>query len=57
MKAIKSFESLERGSLSDCTKSKCLQGRWFAKTEPKNEHGVSALIEAKSKDNKDDIFM
>ena len=36
-KAMKSLETLERGSLSDCTKSKSLQGRWFSKTEPKNE--------------------
>ena len=53
---MKSLETLERGSLSDFTKANSLQGRWFTKTEPKNEKDVSALIETNSKGNKDDIL-
>ena len=55
--AMKSLETLERGSLSHCTKTKSLQVRWFAKTEPKNEKDISVLIDAKSEENKDDILI
>ena len=57
IKAMKSLETLEISSLSDFTKAKSLQGRHFTKTEPKNEKDISALIEAKIKDNKDEIFI
>ena len=57
MKAMKSLETSERGSLSDCTKAKSLQGRWLTKTEPTNKKDISALIETNSKDNKDDLFI
>jgi len=55
--AMKSLENLERGSLSDDTKAKSLQGRWFSKSEPIMEKDVLILIDTKSKEKKDDIFI
>ena len=37
IEAMRALETLERGSLSDDTKAKSLQGRWFAKAEPKGK--------------------